>query len=153
MSLRPSRLLVVSLAALRGWRLWSLDIKNAFLQADGFGRGVFIKSPPEWLPGDSRRVWILNAPAYGSDDAPVAFHRSLKRYLVNDADSLKAADFWLEASKFDPCFFLEYRRGGSAAGVIATHIDDLLGCGEQDSSHKMEFFRNDSFWPRYGAEG
>ena len=46
-SLRPSRLQVVSLAALRGWRLWGIDIKNAFLQADGFGRDVFMQSPPE----------------------------------------------------------------------------------------------------------
>ena len=48
---RSSHLQVVSLAALRGRRLWSLDIKNAFLQADGFGRDVFIQSPPVWLPG------------------------------------------------------------------------------------------------------
>ena len=39
-SLRPSHLQVVSLAALRGRRLWSLDIKNACVQADGFGRDV-----------------------------------------------------------------------------------------------------------------
>ena len=46
-SLRPSHLQVISLAALRGWRLLSVDIKDAFLQADGFGRDVFIQSPPE----------------------------------------------------------------------------------------------------------
>ena len=56
-SLRPSHLQVISLAALRGWRLSSIDIKNAFLQADGFGRDVYIQSPPEWLPGGSRRIW------------------------------------------------------------------------------------------------
>ena len=50
-SLRPSHLQFVSLAALRGWRLRSLDIKNAFLQADGFGRDVFIQSPPKIFRG------------------------------------------------------------------------------------------------------
>ena len=50
-SLRSSHLQVISLAALRGWKLWRIDIKNAFLQADGFGRVVFIQSPPEWRPG------------------------------------------------------------------------------------------------------
>ena len=45
-NLRSPHPQVISLAALRGWRLWIIDIKNAFLQADGFGRDVFIQSPP-----------------------------------------------------------------------------------------------------------
>ena len=55
-SLRSSHLQVISLAAIRGWRLRGIDIKNAFPQADGFGRDVFFQSPPEWPPGDSRRI-------------------------------------------------------------------------------------------------
>ena len=102
-SLRSSHLQVIFLAALRGWRLWSVDIKNAFLQSDGFGRDVCIQSPPEWLPGDSRRIWKLNAPAYDLNDAPVAFHRPLSRYLVYRTDSLEAVGLWKEPSKFDPC--------------------------------------------------
>ena len=129
-SLRSSNLQVIALAALRGWRLWSLDGKSAFLQADGFGRDVFFLSPPAWLRGDSRRVWQLNAPACGLDDAPVAPHRSPKRFVVNERDSLKAVDLRLEASKFDPCLFFVRCRSGLAVGVINTHFDDLLGCDE-----------------------
>ena len=40
-SLRSSHLQVASLSALNKWKIWSLDIKNAFLQADGFDRVVF----------------------------------------------------------------------------------------------------------------
>ena len=39
-NMRSSHFQVVSLAALRAWRLWSLDVKNPFLQSDGFGRDV-----------------------------------------------------------------------------------------------------------------
>ena len=49
-SLRSSHLQVVSLSALNKWKIWSLDIKNAFLQADGFGRVVFLHAPEEWNP-------------------------------------------------------------------------------------------------------
>ena len=92
---------------------------------------MFIQSPREWIPGDSRRIWKLNAPAYGLNDAPVAFHRSLKRYLVDANDSLKAVDLRVETSTFDPCLFFVFQRSGKAVGVITTHIDDLLGCGEK----------------------
>ena len=56
-SLRSSHLQVISLSAIKKWRLWSLDIKNAFLQADALKREVFLKAPPEWEPSDLRRFW------------------------------------------------------------------------------------------------
>ena len=108
---------------------------------------MYMQSPSEWLPGDSPRVWKLNAPAYSLNDAPVAFHRSLKRYLVNECDSLKLVDARLEASKFDTCLCFVYRRSGLAAGVITTHIDDLLGCGVQDILRKMENFSSTRLGP------
>ena len=41
-SLRSSHLQVISLSALKKWKLWSLDIKNAFLQADPLPREVLL---------------------------------------------------------------------------------------------------------------
>ena len=80
------------------------------------------------------------------NDAPVAFHRTLKRYLLNIKDSPKSVDLQLEASKFDPCLFYVYRSSGPAVGVITTHIDDLLGCGEE------EVF-DGPLWPRARSKG
>ena len=45
-----SHLQLISLRAIKEWNLWSLDIKNAFLQADGFARGVLLQIPVEWEP-------------------------------------------------------------------------------------------------------
>ena len=45
--LRTSHLQVISPSALKKWRLWSLDIKNACLQADPLQRNVFLQAPPE----------------------------------------------------------------------------------------------------------
>ena len=74
-SLRSSRLQVIPLSALRKWALWRLDIKNAFSQADGFGRDVFSHAPTDWDPPCNKRAWRLKAPALGLKDAPVALHR------------------------------------------------------------------------------
>ena len=96
-SRRSSHLQVISLGALGKWPLWSLDIKNAFLQADGFDRGVFLRAPREWNSKESRRVWKLQAPAYGLIDAPVAAHRPLRKYLLNSVLSLPLLDFVLKS--------------------------------------------------------
>ena len=84
-SQRSSRLQLISPAALQKWPLRSLDIKNACPQADGFDREVYLRASCEWAPKDGRRVWKLRAPAYGLNDAPVAFHRPLPKNLVDSA--------------------------------------------------------------------
>ena len=89
MSVRPSHLQVISLSALKKWKLWSLDIKNAFLQANPFPREVNLHAPVEWCPKNPNRVWTLNAPAYGLNDAPVESRETLKRYLLQSVNSLK----------------------------------------------------------------
>ena len=53
------------------WPLWSLDIKNASLQAGGFYLEVFFRGPRGWNPDVTRHVWQLRAPAYELSDAPL----------------------------------------------------------------------------------
>ena len=47
-SLRPSRLQLVPLGALKIRKIRSLDVKNAFLQTDGLGRDVSLRAPAIW---------------------------------------------------------------------------------------------------------
>ena len=88
-SMRSPHLRVILLGALKKWILWILDIKNASFQADPFHREVYLHAPLERRPLSPNRVWELNAPAYVLNGAPVAFHRSLKRYLLQHEVSLK----------------------------------------------------------------
>ena len=100
---RSSHLQVISLSALKKWKLWSLDIKNAFLQGDPLPREDYLQAPLEWCPRYPNRVWRLNAPAYGLDDAPVEFHKTLKRYLGESDGFLKMAGLRFATSTLDPC--------------------------------------------------
>ena len=92
-------------------------MKNAFLQADTFQRNVFLQALPEWEPSDSRRFWKLNAPAYGLNDAPVAFRCALRQ-------SLKAVGPLYKAPSLAQCPY----KTTAAVGVFTTHTDDILGC-------------------------
>ena len=81
-SRRSSRLQSLSLGALKRRAIWSLDVKNALLRADGFDRAVYVRAPCKWISKDDRRIRRLRAPAYGLNDAPVAFRRPSHKYLA-----------------------------------------------------------------------
>ena len=72
-SVRSFHLQVISLSAIMGRKLRSLDVKNAFLRAGGCDRDVILQAPVEWKPRSSDRIWKLKAPAFGLNGAPVAF--------------------------------------------------------------------------------
>ena len=55
-SLRSSHLRVISLSAIKKWKVWSLDIKNASIQAGGPTRNVFPQAPPERKPSKDGRT-------------------------------------------------------------------------------------------------
>ena len=72
-------------------------------------------------------MWRLWAPAYGLNDAAVAFRRPLFGYLANSAESFSGVGLRFEASSFDPRLFFVFRKSGGRVGAIATHIYDFLG--------------------------
>ena len=129
-SLRSSHLQVISLRAIKKWKLRSLDIKNAFLQADGFARNFFSINPQD---GNRRanRARKLKAPAYGLNGAPVAFHRPLEGHLLNPGNVSRNGTL-------TPAFV--FRGTGSAARVFTTRIDDIVGCGEPKGLIKIRQF-------------
>ena len=131
-SLRSSHLQVISPCAIRKSNAWSLDIKNAFSQVDGFGRDGCLQAPVGWEPWRSDRIWKLKASAYGLNDAPVAFHRSLMRQILNSEAPMKHVGLRRQASTFESCVFLILRGAGRALGAFATHFDGVLGRGEPD---------------------
>jgi Reverse transcriptase (RNA-dependent DNA polymerase) len=59
--------LIVSIAAEKGWKLGSLDVKAAYLQAAGFQREIYVRPPSE--EGDNSHVWKLEKHAYGLADS------------------------------------------------------------------------------------
>ena len=64
-SLRSPHLQVISLRDEKKGKLWSLDIYNAFSQADGFTRDVCLQAPLERVPLCNHGAWNLKAPATG----------------------------------------------------------------------------------------
>ena len=135
-----SHLQEAPLSAIRKWKLRSFDFKDAFLRAGGFERDVFLHAPEERDPPSGKRLWKLKAPARGLNDAPAAFHRSLKRNLSNSELFVEKVGLRRQASTSDPCLFFVFRAQGQSVGALATHIDGILICGEPDVLPKLREF-------------
>ena len=129
--------------------MWPTCITTAFLQADGFGREVFLRAPVDGHPhgaGRFRRPWAL---ASGLNDVPAALCETLHQYLRGERDSPAMVGLNFKVSTFDQC--LHFVRSMTllcsttastllgvswgqcwALGPRTTHIDDALGCGHED---------------------
>ena len=80
------------------------------------------------------------APAYGLNDALVAPHRSLRKLLMNSAESQPSVGLRFEVSSFVPRLYFVYGRSGLAVRAIATHVDDISGRGEYGVPAKVRVF-------------
>ena len=143
---RWSQRLVVSITVQRSWKLFGLDVAQAFLKGLTFDqlndlekakggstiRAVQFRVPPgavailQRLEGyhdfdPAREVLDLVRPGFGLKDAPRLWSMALQQAL-QDLD-------W-HPTKIDPQLYLKHR-SGSLVGVVSAHVDDLKGGAEE----------------------
>ena len=114
--------LVLVFAASYGWIIESSDVKSAFLQGRKLERDVIVQPPKEAkLP--KGKLWKLQVPLYGLNDASLQFF-------------LKCRDILLELGCFqclvDPALFFKRNTRNELIGVMALHVDDFLHCGTEE---------------------
>ena len=109
--------LFFSICASNSWNAESFDITSAFLQANDIDREVFINPPP-----DARKngiLWKLLKPMYGLGDSSRQWYFTLREHLLNVG---------CVVSKLDKTVF-RYYDNGKLAGILVTHVDDVLHAG------------------------
>lgn len=84
---------IFSLAAYKNWKVWQLDVKNAFLYGE-LDRDVFMEQPTGYVSKEHPHyVCRLKKALYGLKQAPRAWYGKVAQYLnfcgfkVSDADS------------------------------------------------------------------
>ena len=109
-----------AIAASKHWSLESTDIKSAFLQSDNVEREIYLIPPTEaCTPG---KVWKLNKCLYGLGDASRQFYISLASELQRLGCIQSTVDHTV--------YFKE--DSGTLKGMILTHVDDFIHCGDSD---------------------
>ena len=132
--MRPDLLrLVCSFAAQRSWDICEMDVKCAFLQADGFHRIIYMKPPIE---DPSRNyLWRLDKPAYGLADSGRLW------WITSD---LAIKEFGLTVSTFEPCQYYS-KRNQDLAFLLVTQVDNYIYTGRRDIVKRFEIFMQKRF--------
>lgn len=111
--------LFLTIASSQKWKVKSTDIKSAFLQGKELSRDVYLTPPKEaCVPKGS--IWKLRRCLYGLNDAARQFYESVVEVLVQSGCT---------QSQLDPALYY-LQIDGKLVGMVASHIDDFLHCGE-----------------------
>jgi hypothetical protein len=146
---RWAQRMIASIAMLEGWDIWIADVATAFLQSDSFetmaqNEGTEVRHvcllPPKGYEAEFQKLkgfqdidfnvecLQLLRPAYGLKDAPRAWKMKLESELLKlDA----------KACPTDGSLYRFYDKQGKLLCVLATHVDDLKGCGHKPTVDKI----------------
>ena len=111
---KESLKMMMSIAANEGWKIQSLDVKNAYLQGKKINREVFVQPPADYAkPG---KLWKLLKNVYGTYDGARSFFLSMDESLKE----LKCQ----QVTGDDALYIFHYK--GKLAGILGLHVDDIF---------------------------
>ncbi|KAK3003520.1 hypothetical protein RJ639_018195 [Escallonia herrerae] len=121
---------IISLAAYKGWKLWQLDVKNAFLYGE-LDRDVFMEQPQGFVSKQfPHYVFRLKKALYGLKQAPRAWYGKIAQYLTFCG---------FKVSESDCSMFVKLESGKRV--VVLLYVDDMIITG--DDNVGISCLRND----------
>ena len=113
--------LLLALAAMLDFDVWSCDVKLAYLQSsEPLTRRVFISNPAPEFELHPNECFELLRPLYGLSDAGDLWHQTLNAHLVNELQ--------FTPTKADPSLYLAHDND-TLIGLNGSYVDDLLRAG------------------------
>ena len=112
--------LLLMIAASRGWKCKSLDIRAAFLQGSPIERDVFLRPPAEFRKEGI--IWKLNCCVYGLNQASRLWYLRIRKEFIK---------LGAESPKVDPAYFI-WKHDKKVVGIVSSHVDDFLFTGDEN---------------------
>ena len=117
--------MLLCIAATKGWKIKSGDVKNAYLQGEKLDREVFMEPPIEKRKPNT--IWKLQKSVYGMNDAGRRWFFKVEETLVT---------LGCKQSSLDHCLFF-YRSKGELKGIILVWVDDIFYAGQNEFEEKV----------------
>lgn len=114
--------LILGLAAQRGWSVYQLDVKSAFLHGE-LKEDVYVEQPKGFESQiDSEKVYKLKKALYGLRQAPRAWYSRIESYFIKEG--------------FEKCYcehtlFVKTEEGNSL--ILSLYVDDLIYTSNSES--------------------
>lgn len=131
--------MVLAIAAQKGWTVFQLDVKSAFLHGE-LSETVFIEQPLGYVQeGEEDKVYRLKKALYGLKQAPRAWYSRIEGYFIKEG---------FARCSYEPTLFVKTERGKIL--VLSLYVDDLIYTGNDvgmcekfKESMKLEFDMTD----------
>lgn len=108
---------LIAVAAVRRWRLFQMDVKNAFLNGD-LTEEVYMQPPPGYNHPPNK-VCKLRRALYGLKQAPRAWFAKFSTVI---------GDFGFTSSPYDSALFVRKTERGSI--LLFLYVDDMIITGD-----------------------
>lgn len=140
---------MVAMAALFGFRIWTQDVTNAYIQsASQLLREVYLR-PSKEFELESTHVLKLLRPLYGLADSGDYWNATYSDHIRKDLN--------MELSATDMSFFFKKVRG-KICGLLGTYVDDTIFCGDKQfeditSATSKRFESKEKEWDKFRFAG
>lgn len=114
--------MIVALAAQRGWSLYQLDVKSAFLHGE-LKEDVYVEQPRGYeLKKCPQKVYKLKRVLYGLKQAPRAWYSRIEAHFVSQG---------FERCYSEQTLFIKTKEGGKII-IVSLYVDDLMFIGNDE---------------------
>ena len=110
---------VFATCATKGWKVYQIDVNNAYLNGDMDMDGVYIRQAPYFEdPQNPNRVWLLKKGLYGTKQGGNIWHKRFKSHLTNMVGLIE--------HESDPCLFTSIDESNQINSISSIYVDDAI---------------------------
>ena len=122
--------LVLAVAAQKGWKVFQLDVKSAFLHGV-LQEEIYVEQPEGFVvQGKEDKVYLLKKALYGLKQAPRAWYSRINDHLLN---------IGFEKSLSVSTLYVKHK--GNNVLIVSLYVDDMLVTG--DDTRLVEEFKQE----------